>query len=106
MIAAMEDPSFLVQDLEKSTFQDRVGLLLALDEALEARADCLEPMVKGLLPCLDADDPALRGDMADLLGKIGHPDALPSLERLSQDTNPDVAEAAADAVESIREKSQ
>jgi len=104
MITEVDDPCFLLEDLQNSTFQDRVGLLLALDEAMEIRPDCLEPLVKGLLPTLDSEDAALRGDIADLLGRIGRPDAIPALEKLSGDPNPDVAEAAADAVEAIRSR--
>ena len=105
-IADMPEPGFLIRDLEKSTFQERVGLLLAFEEALANRPGCLDPLVPGIVGVMDRAEPALRGDLADLLGKIGCPDALPALERVRQDPNPDVAEAAEDAVAQILERSR
>lgn len=106
LLANEADPSFLVEDLGTSTFQERIGLLLALEEALEVDPRCLDPMVKGLLPCLEAEEAPIRGDIADLLGKIGHPDALPGLQELTNDPNPDVVEAAEEAVENINQTSR
>jgi len=105
-IAEMDDPSFLIQDLERSTFQERIGWLVALEEAMESRPGCLDPLVPGLVSLLERAETALRGDLAALLGTIGRPEALPALERLLQDPNPDVAEAAGDAIEEIREKTE
>jgi HEAT repeat protein len=48
-----------------------------------------------------AKDPSRRGDTADLLGRIGHPDARPILEALMSDSNPEVAEAAEEALEEL-----
>jgi len=100
-IAEMPDPRFLIRDLEQSSFQERIGWLLALEEALDSRAGCLDPLVPDLVCLLEKAETALRGDLADLLGTIGDRQALPALERLRQDPNPDVAEAAADAIEQI-----
>jgi HEAT repeat protein len=55
---------------------------------------------------LAADDAALRGDTADLLGQIGHADAIEALTALTKDPNPDVAEIAAESLEAIQERSQ
>jgi hypothetical protein len=103
-IAKLEDPTFLLQDMEASTFQERIGWLLALEEAMEDRAECLDPLVPGLVSLLERAGTALRGDLADLLGRIGNAGALPALERLRNDSNPDVAEAALDAIDQILEK--
>ena len=43
----------------------------------------------------------MRGDIADLLGKIADRKALPALKRLCYDPDPNVVEAAAEAVETI-----
>jgi len=101
MIVAKTGAVFLAADLLRSSFQERIGLLLTLEEVLEREPGCLDPLVQDLLPGLESGDTSLRGDLADLLGRIGHPDALPALRKLSRDQNPDVAEAAAEAVESI-----
>jgi len=105
-LARGEDGTFLIQGLENATFNTRMGLLYALEEALEINPGCLDNLVKPLLPYLEAEAAPLRGDVADLLGKIGHPDALPGLEPLRLDPDPDVAEAAEEAIEQITENSK
>jgi glutaredoxin len=87
----------------KSTMEQRMNLFLVAEEALAADEECMD----GLLPVLKAglegdgplaQDPSRRGDTADLLGKIGHPDARPILQALTADPNPEVAEAAQEAL--------
>jgi hypothetical protein len=104
-IAEGGDPSFLAADLGKSTFQERIALLLALEEALERDPRCLDRMVDPLLPYLETADASVRGDIADLLGKIGLEKALPALKKLLQDPDPNVVEAVTEAVEMIEEGS-
>jgi HEAT repeats/Thioredoxin domain len=100
-IAGGGDPSFLASDLGRSTFQERIALLLTLEEALERDPRCLDRMVEPLLPYLDTKDASVRGDIADLLGKIGHEKALPALMKMLQDPDPNVVEAATEAVQAI-----
>ncbi len=92
----------------RSTLQDRMGLSLVVEEVLDQDAEGLDGLVPLLVAGLQdgsplTQDPARKGDTADLLGKIGHPDARPVLEALSRDPNPEVAEAAADALENLEE---
>ena len=63
-------------------------------------------LVPGLLPNLAAEDPVLRGDTADLLGRIGHRAARNPLRTLLEDPNPDVAEIASEALEEIEARSE
>ena len=49
-------------------------------------------------------DAVLRGDTADLLGRIGHRAACDSLRALLDDPNPHVAEIAGEALEEIDER--
>jgi alkyl hydroperoxide reductase subunit AhpF len=79
----------------------RIGLLMAVETALEDDRAALDGLVDGLLPVLRHEDPALRGDTADLLGKIGHPAAADALRALVDDPNRDVAEIASEALEEI-----
>ncbi len=102
-IAGGGDASFLAPDLGKSTFEERIALLLALEEALEAAPRCLDRLVDPLLPYLETADASVRGDIADLLGKIGDRRALPALKRLCLDPDPNVAEAAAEAAEAVEQ---
>ncbi len=89
-----------------STMEGRMGLLLVAEEALLYDPDGLTDLVPELVAGLEgtgplAADDSRRGDTADLLGRIGHPDARPVLERLAEDPNGEVAEAARDALEQL-----
>ena len=91
----------------RSTLQSRMGLFLVAEEALEWNPDALDDLVSPLIEGLEGDgpltqDPTRRGDTADLLGQIGHPDARTVLEVLSRDPNEEVAEVAADALDRLR----
>jgi alkyl hydroperoxide reductase subunit AhpF len=87
-----------------STTSLRIGLMMAVEEALEAGRAALDGLVNGLLPILASEDAALRGDTADLLGRIGHRAAIQALRRLLADPNPHVAEITAEALEEIDER--
>ena len=89
-----------------STLESRMGLMLAAEEALDHDPDALHDLVPLLLAGLQGQGPlstdeARRGDTADLLGRIGHPDARPTLERLAGDPNEQVAEAARAALDDM-----
>jgi glutaredoxin len=84
-----------------SSLEERIGLVLTAEEALGRDETVLDELVPDLVGTLGDRDPARRGDTADLLGAIGHPAARSALEDLLEDPDPDVADAAADALESI-----
>jgi hypothetical protein len=86
---------------QASALEGRIGLALTADEALAIDSGALDDLVAGLIPLLAADSAPLRGDTAELLGKIGHPAARTALERLLDDGDEDVAEIAADALEDL-----
>jgi HEAT repeat protein len=77
---------------------------MAVEEALEADRAALDGLVSGLLPILPSEDAALRGDTADLLGRIAHWTARDPLRALLDDPNPDVAEIASEALEEIDDR--
>ncbi len=89
----------------RSGLQERMALLLAVEHALELDAEALSGLVLHLAAALEegslGEDPARRGDTADLLARIGHPAARPALERLACDPHPEVAEAARAALEEL-----
>ena len=62
-----------------------IGLMMAVESALERDRAALDDLVPGLLPILGAADPVLRGDTADLLGRIGHRAAKDPLRALLDD---------------------
>ncbi len=97
---------FFMERWSRSTLQERMGLTLVAEEALERDPEGLDALLPLLLEGLQGEgplteDPARVGDTADLLGRIGHPDARPALEALARDPNPQVAETAADALEEL-----
>jgi thiol-disulfide isomerase/thioredoxin len=90
-----------------STLESRMGLFLVAEEALEWNPEALDDLVPLLIEGLKgngplAQDPTRKGDTADLLGQIGHPDARAVLEALSRDPNEEVAEAAEEALDLLR----
>ena len=88
----------------ESMLEGRIGLSLAAQNAVDEAAGSLDGLVEQILPSLQTDDAARRGDTADLLGEIGHPGARAALEKLLEDDHPDVAEAAEDALASIEKR--
>jgi hypothetical protein len=89
-----------------STLETRMGLMLAAEEALDLNPNALQELVPLLVAGLQGQGPlttdqARRGDTADLLGRIGHPDARPALEQLADDANAQVAEAARAALDEM-----
>jgi thiol-disulfide isomerase/thioredoxin len=90
----------------RSTLQDRMGMTLVVEHALDLEREGLDGAVPLFVAGLEGEgplshDPARRGDTAAVLGMIGHPDAREVLEVLSRDPNEEVAEAAADALEEL-----
>jgi len=103
-ISTPDGGAAFVQAWKGSATSLRIALMMAVEEALEEERASLDPLVGSLLPVLEAEDAALRGDTADLLGKIGHGDAREALEALLEDPNEDVAEIAGEAIEEIDER--
>lgn len=81
--------------------ESRIGLTLAAEHALEADARALDASVPDLVELLDTPEAGRRGDTVDLLGRIAHPDTRGALVLLRTDPDPDIAEAAAEAVDAI-----
>lgn len=89
----------LIQDPE---FSKRLSGLVVVEKALEDNPRVVRALVPSLLGMLSHEDSRIRGDIADLLGRTGDPQAIAQLEPLIADPDPDVAEAAADAIEELR----
>lgn len=88
---------------KKSVLNERIALVLVCEEALERDTRSLDSMVDTLINVTQDEDASLRGDTADLLGRIGHPKALSALKRLCKDENADVREIAEEALEELDE---
>ncbi|MEW6114754.1 MAG: HEAT repeat domain-containing protein [Thermodesulfobacteriota bacterium] len=102
LICREKDPGSILPLYRSQEFAVRMGALVTFEAALELDARSLDPIV-GELICLLADaDVGLRGDTAELLGKIGDPSAIPALKKAAQDPDPDVREAAEEALEALQ----
>jgi len=82
-------------------FSVRMGALLAMEEALERNPRILDSVLGHLTDLLFQEEVALRGDTAELLGKIGNPVALPALQKAKKDPDPDVREAVMEALHAL-----
>ena len=83
----------------ESTTSSRIGLLLVAERVLAREGGAFDPVLAELLVELTAtDDDPLRGDTADLLGRVDRPAARAALEKLLDDPHPDVREIASDAL--------
>ena len=82
----------------------RMGMMVVLEEVAERSPALVEPVYPYLVDLLDHGDANQRGDMAYLLGIIGNASVLEPLKVLLNDTNPEVVEAAFEAVQQIRER--
>jgi hypothetical protein len=87
---------------EQGDLSMRMGVLVVFEEALEKDALSVRGVVPHLITLLSHEDARIRGDIADLLGKTGDPRAIAPMKRLATDPDPDVADAATDALELLR----
>ena len=87
---------------QNSTTQLRIPMMLVVEEVLERSPRTLDGIIETLGRAVFSEDAALRGDTADLLGQIGHPDGASFVETLLTDSNPDVAELAEEILDSLR----
>ncbi len=85
-------------------FSKRLSALVVLERALDNNSDAVREMVPSIAALLDHTDARIRGDVADLLGKIGNAQTIAQLELLTADPDPDVAEAATEAISELRKK--
>jgi hypothetical protein len=101
-LASEAGRELILNFMQHSDFSKRLGALAVVEKALEQKPDAVRTMTASLLELLSHSDARIRGDVADLLGKIGDPSAIAGLEPLTADPDPDVAEAAADAIADLR----
>jgi alkyl hydroperoxide reductase subunit AhpF len=85
-------------------FSQRMGALLVMEEALDRNPRILDPILDKLVDMLKSDDVGLRGDTASILGRMGLKDAVPALRKAAEDDNPDVKEAALEALEELEKQ--
>jgi len=98
LLCRRQQPEALLPLYSTPEFSTRMGALLVIDEALEKDPGILDPVVDQLVELLSHENAGLRGDTADLLGRTGNPKAIPALREAAEDPDPDVSEAAREAL--------
>ncbi|MGB6068758.1 MAG: thioredoxin family protein [Desulfomonilaceae bacterium] len=98
-LCSRDQPEAILPVYLSKEFSVRMGALVTLEEALRKNPRVLDPIVQELTALLFQEEVALRGDTAELLGKIGHPSAIPSLRKAAEDSDPDVREAVEEALQ-------
>ena len=103
LLCSRNEPYAILPLYISKEFSKRIGALVTLEEALAIDPRILDPVLNELIDLLSHEDVGLRGDTAELLGKIGNPAAIPALKKSLDDPDPDVREAAAEALEALGE---
>ncbi len=103
LLCAREQPQAVLPIYLSKEFSVRMGALVTLEDALERNPRVLDAIVEDLTPLLFQEEVSLRGDTAELLGKIGNPAAIPALRKAAEDPDPDVREAAQEALQILEQ---
>ena len=82
----------------------RMGIMVVLEEVAKLSPDLVQRVYPYVVALLDHGDANQRGDMAYLLGNIGNVNVLGPLNMVLKDKNPEVAEAAFEALRQIQER--
>ena len=82
----------------------RMGMMVVLEEVAMLSPDLVQSVYPNVVDMLDNGDANQRGDMAYLLGNIGNVNVLGPLNMLLNDKNPEVAEAAFEAIQKIQKR--
>lgn len=101
LLCTRKQPQAILPLYTSTEFATRVGALVTIQEALARDPRVMDPVLDDLSRLLFHEDAGLRGDTADLLGKIGNPGAIPSLRKALNDPNPDVREAVEEALQRL-----
>jgi hypothetical protein len=101
LLLESKNPKAILPLYISGEFSTRMGVLVTLEEALEKDPASLNQIVDELIGLLDSQDVGLRGDTAELLGNIGSEKSIPHLQRLKDDPDDDVKEAANEALEKL-----
>jgi hypothetical protein len=103
LLSRQDSPEAILPLYMSKEFSLRMGSLVAMEAALEENPRALHPIVSDLSSLLAHEEVGLRGDTAELLGKIGDPTAIPALTEAILDPDPDVREAALEALQLLKQ---
>jgi HEAT repeat protein len=81
----------------------RVGVTALIEDLAISDKGNISKAVPNLLPLLAHGEAVVRGDVSNLLGIIGDKCAIPLLESLLRDENPNVRLIAQEAIEELKD---
>ncbi len=91
----------LIDMVKDERLRVRLGATALVEEFVHVNPALLAPLVHELAALLKDGNPTVRGDSANLLGIIGHPDALRPLKEAEDDENREVREIVREAIADI-----
>ncbi len=106
LVCKKSRPEALVEVFRQKEFSTRIGALVAMEYALDINPQIFDDEIDNLSNFLFSDDLGLKGDTAELLGKIGNTAAIPQLRRALEDQDEDVQEAVQEAIDILEAKLQ
>jgi thiol-disulfide isomerase/thioredoxin len=102
MVASHEDIEVLVEILKRSEVMARIGAVLLLERLFKKNPELVKSAKQKIREMLHNSDSNVKQDVAMVLGKIGDSSDIPFLERLLEDEDEEVKEAASEAIEEIK----
>ncbi len=89
---------FIADMLGSESIRVRLGTMALVEELVKEHRPDLQASVPGLIGLLRHENPTIRGDAASMLGIIKDKAAERALQESLKDGNPEVREAARDAL--------
>ncbi|MBI5212357.1 MAG: HEAT repeat domain-containing protein [Nitrospirae bacterium] len=91
----------IIDMLKDERMRVRLGATALVEELIKRKPEPLARLIPAIAALLKDENPNVRGDGANLLGIIGHTDALPFLANAGNDEDQNVQEIVRDAVQNI-----
>ncbi len=93
----------IIDMLRDERMRVRLGGTALVEELIKFKPEPLVRLIPDITAFLKDENSTIRGDGANILGIIGHKDALPFLAEVENDADRDVREIAREAIRNIRE---
>lgn len=94
----------IIDMIKDERMRVRLGATALVEEMVRLKPEPLVKLIPAIAGFLKDENPAVRGDGANLLGIIRHTDALPFLANAQNDEDPNVQEIVRDAMQVVSVK--
>ena len=92
----------IIDMLKDERMRVRLGATALVEEMVKLKPEPLIKLIPDIAALLKDENPTVRGDGANILGIIGHEDALLFLSDMENDENPNVREIVKDVLQTIK----